>query len=204
MSYVKFFLLISCVNELLIGVHFYVTVQWRSQHAPVVFGETYSLICDIENTMNHWLIFNFVIWRSYNNDRMLCSNGKCFSDKYKMIRKTNLKEVSILEIKTFTELDVREYTCSRNFLSFTKNIEVFEYMSKYGHYICNMFFLSFFTYITFQSIMEFRHTCLLHYHSLGFRVHNKETSISKTRCKFLSALLAKFTNATMFVLSELL
>lgn len=104
----------------------YITVKWSEQTAPAIFGETYLLNCEYSR-------YCVSTWRSDKTDRILCYNGACFDKKYNNIVKKmpKYKEVFTLEIKNFSVLDIKEYTCSCHFASFTKHIEVYEYMSKY-------------------------------------------------------------------------
>ncbi|XP_071178656.1 uncharacterized protein [Mytilus edulis] len=100
-------------------------VKWSEQTAPAIFGETYLLNCEYSSQ------YCVSTWRSEKTDRILCFNGACFDKKYNNIVKKmpKYKEVFTLEIKNFSVLDIKEYTCSCHFASFTKHIEVYEYMN---------------------------------------------------------------------------
>lgn len=113
----------------------FITVRWSAKTDTIMLRETNSLICEYHSDVACPSNAD-KIWRYTNTDKMLCSNGSCFNEKYKMTFDNNPKtdvnaKISILEITNFTEEDVREYTCSCKFVSFTKTLEVTNYISKY-------------------------------------------------------------------------
>ncbi|XP_052074807.1 uncharacterized protein LOC127712411 [Mytilus californianus] len=106
-------------------------VKWSEQTVPAIFGEKYLLNCEYLYDNSFSVHFCFSTWRSDKTDKILCQSRVCFDEKYKntVKRIPKSKEIFTLEIKNFSELDVREYTCSCDFSSFTKHIEVYKYMN---------------------------------------------------------------------------
>lgn len=110
------------------------TVEWKEEISRVVFGESYSLMCE-SDYKESCSDSNLKTWRMNKSDNHLCHNGMCVNKKYNMTlpkrKNGNPKTITRLEIKNFTMGDIIEYTCSCQFVAFTKRLQVVDYICKY-------------------------------------------------------------------------